>query len=105
MGKGDRFLVDVSSVPLVRGDQVIGVFGQAFHEEEVHGAETAPGSHAETDRGPPPPRTRPLDEADRGRLHLSRETVRNHVATSCMRWGELSLEAVAVARSEHYIDN
>jgi PAS domain S-box-containing protein len=103
---GERLLVDVSSVPLVRGDHVIGVFGQAFYEEEL----PVPKPHPALT----PRQTEVLRLLERGRstkqiadeLHLSRETVRNHVRHLLHALGARSrLEAVAVARSEHYVDS
>ena len=103
---GDRIEVDLSSVPLRRGHRVIGVFGQ-FTEHD----------------GPPPPVAHPaltprqteiLQQLQRGRstrqiaeeLHLSPETVRNHVRHVLKALGVHSrLEAVAAAQREHLIAN
>jgi PAS domain S-box-containing protein len=102
---GERVLVDVSSVPLLRGDQVIGVFGQAFLEEEL----PTPAAHPALT----PRQTEVLRLLEQGRstkqiaedLHLSRETVRNHVRHLLRALGAKSrLEAVAVARREQYAD-
>jgi PAS domain S-box-containing protein len=96
---GERVSVEVSAVPLRSGDRVIGVFGQALDVEE--------------DEPPPPhpnltPRQaevlRLLDrghstEQIAGELHLSSETVRNHIRAVLRALGVHSrLEAVAAAR-------
>src|SRR5215217_3474016 len=67
---GDRLVVEISSVPLTRGDRVIGVFGQVLHEEvapaRAHPALTPRQSEvlrllehgfdaADRDRAPPQP--------------------------------------------------
>jgi len=100
--EGERITVELSAVPLKSGDHVIGVFGQFKDIEE----EAAP---------PPPhpgltPRQRDvLQLLERGRstdqiakeLHLSPETVRNHIRGILRNLGVHSrLEAVAVARTE-----
>jgi PAS domain S-box-containing protein len=102
---GARIEVEISSVPLRRGDRLIGVFGQFVQRE-----------------GPPPiahPSLTPrqseiLVQLQRGRstrqiaeeLHLSPETVRNHVRHVLKALGVHSrLEAVAVAQREHLIAN
>lgn len=96
---GNRVSVEISSVPLVRGERVIGVFGQIKNERRA-----APT--------PPDPRLTPrqsevLRMLERGRstqeiareLHLSPETVRNHVRHVLRALGVHSrLEAVALAR-------
>jgi PAS domain S-box-containing protein len=97
--EGNRVSVEISSVPLVRDDRVIGVFGQI--KDERRAAPT-----------PPDPRLTPrqsevLRMLERGRstqeiaddLHLSPETVRNHVRHVLQALGVHSrLEAVALAR-------
>ena len=100
---GTRVAVEVSSVPLVRGGHVIGVFGQ-FHRDDV------------SERRPHPALTPRQAEIlrllERGRstrqiaeeLHLSLETVRNHIRHLMRALGVHSrLEAVAIARHEHLI--
>jgi PAS domain S-box-containing protein len=100
---GERVSVEVSSVPLVRGERVIGVFGQVFQ----HPAQPAPAHPALTPR-----QTEVLRLLEHGRstlqiaeeLHLSKETVRNHVRAVLRTLGVHSrLEAVAVARREHLV--
>jgi PAS domain S-box-containing protein len=103
---GDRVTVDISSVPLVRGGHVIGVFGQATRVE------------ADVERPPHPHLTPRQVEVLRllerghstnqiaGELHLSIETVRNHIRALLRGLGVHSrLEAVAVARYEHLVAN
>jgi PAS domain S-box-containing protein len=96
---GDRINVEVSSVPLYSGGQIIGVFGQLVHVDE------------EADR-PLHPHLTPrqaevLRLLERGHsthqiareLHLSLETVRNHVRHLLKALGVHSrIEAVALAR-------
>lgn len=98
---GERLGVQVSSVPLISGDRVVGVFGQV----------------ARIDYEPPPiptfdvtPRQMEvLRLLERGRstdeiaaeLHLSRQTVRNHVRGLLRALGVKSrLEAVALAHGD-----
>ncbi len=98
---GVRVSVEISSVPLVEGHRIVGVFGQvaAVHEEPAH---------------PPPLHLTPrqvevLRLLQRGattdqiaeELHLSVETVRNHIRNLLRALGvHTRLEAVAVARHE-----
>jgi PAS domain S-box-containing protein len=101
---GSRVQVEVSSCPLRQGHRVIGVFGQLSDIED------------EPDEPLPPhltPRqTEVLRLLRRGRsteqiaqeLHLSTETVRNHVRHLLRALGvHTRLEAVAVARREHLV--
>jgi PAS domain S-box-containing protein len=99
---GDRVSVDISSVRLMDGDQCVGVFGQCSDVEEV--AEH-PVPHHLTPR-----QAEVLRLLARGysthqiarELHLSPETVRNHVRHLLRALGvHTRLEAVAVARREH----
>jgi PAS domain S-box-containing protein len=99
---GDRVEVEISSVPLRRGEHVVGVFGQVTDLVE------APHAHSEL---PLTPRqAEVLDLLERGRttrqiaadLHLSVETVRNHVRHILSAVGAHSrLEAVAIAHGAH----
>jgi PAS domain S-box-containing protein len=98
---GERVSVEVSSVPLKRGDHVIGVFGQVT--DVVEEPRAHPDLHLT------PRQSEVLHLLERGRstaqiaeeLHLSRETVRNHVRHLLHAMGASSrLEAVAVARGE-----
>jgi PAS domain S-box-containing protein len=95
---GDRVNVEVSAVPLYSGGQIIGVFGQLVHVDE------------EPDRPPHPSLTPRQSEVLRllerghstaqisGELHLSPETVRNHIRHLFRALGVHSrIEAVAVA--------
>jgi PAS domain S-box-containing protein len=102
---GDRIAVDISSVPLKQGGRVIGVFGQVLHEEP----QPSPAHPALTPR-----QSEVLRLLEHGRstrqiaqqLHLSPETVRNHVR-GVLRALEVHsrLEAVAIARRDHLIAN
>jgi PAS domain S-box-containing protein len=98
---GGRVAVEISSVPLKKGEHVLGVFGQvsSLHEE--------PRAHPELHLTPR--QAEVLQLLERGRstaqiadeLHLSRETVRNHVRHLLHALGASSrLEAVAVARGD-----
>ena len=102
---GDRVAVDISSVPLMRGERVIGVFGQVLHEE----VQPSPAHPALTPR-----QSEVLRLLEHGRstrqiaqqLHLSPETVRNHVRAVLRALGVHSrLEAVAIARRDHLLAN
>ena len=101
---GDRITVELSSVALHRGGHVIGVFGQVTHVEEEE--ERPPHPHLT------PRQSEILRLLERGRstaaiaeeLHLSTETVRNHIRAVLRALGAHSrLEAVALARREHLI--
>jgi PAS domain S-box-containing protein len=103
---GARIDVEISSVPLRSGDRVIGVFGQFVQHEA---SQPTPPHPALTPR-----QTEILQQLQRGRstrqiaeeLHLSPETVRNHVRHVLKALGVHSrLEAVAVAQREHLIAN
>ena len=96
---GERLDVEITSVPLVRGGQVIGVFGQAM---DIPDHRPAPGHPALTPR-----QAEVLGLLEQGHstrqiadeLHLSLETVRNHVGKLLHALGVHSrLEAVALAR-------
>lgn len=96
---GERITVEISAVPLTRDHHVIGVFGQVIDIE---------------DHAPPPPhphltprQIEVLHLLERGRttaqiaeeLHLSTETVRNHIRRLMRALGAHSrLEAVFLAR-------
>jgi PAS domain S-box-containing protein len=101
---GNHLSVDISSVPLRRGEHVIGVFGQ------VSDVAQEPQPHPEL------PLTRRQAEVlrmlERGQstaqiaeeLYLSRETVRNHIRRLLQAVGASSrLEAVAVARGDRAV--
>jgi PAS domain S-box-containing protein len=98
---GDRIDVEVCSVALRRGDRLIGVFGQIPHWSE----EVAPSPHPHLT----PRQAEILRHLEHGRstaqiaaaLHLSPETVRNHVKHLLRALGVSSrLEAVAIARQQ-----
>ena len=98
---GARVGVEISSVPLKRGGRVVGVFGQVSDVLEE------PQGHPELSLTPR--QAEVLQLLERGRstdqiaeeLHLSRETVRNHIRNLLHAVGASSrLEAVAVARGE-----
>jgi PAS domain S-box-containing protein len=98
---GERITVEVSAVPLTRDHHVIGVFGQVVDIE---------------DEAPPPPhphltprQVEVLRMLERGystvqiadELHLSPETVRNHIRRLMRALGAHSrIEAVFLARPE-----
>jgi PAS domain S-box-containing protein len=97
---GTRVAVEISAVPLVNGDRVVGVFG--LFEGHLN----------DTPEAPPPQLTpRQVDVLrllEQGRstkqiaaeLHLSTETVRNHIRRLFRSLGVNSrLEAVAAARA------
>jgi PAS domain S-box-containing protein len=102
--EGDRVHVEISSVPLVEGHSIVGVFGQIcdIEEEPPHSL-------------PPhltPRQTEVLRLLQRGcsteqiatELHLSTETVRNHVRHLLRALGVHSrIEAVAAARNAHIL--
>lgn len=104
---GERVSIEVSAVPLQSGGRVIGVFGQVLDVEE--------------DNPPPPPhphltprQTEVLRLLEQGRsteqmareLHLSTETVRNHIRHILRALNVHSrLEAVAMGRQEHLVPN
>jgi PAS domain S-box-containing protein len=99
---GKRLMVEVHSVRLRDGDRVVGVFGQLDHEPFI---EPVAELEALTPR-----QTEVLRLLEYGRstnqiaeeLHLSRETVRNHIRHILKALGVHSrLEAVALARHEH----
>jgi PAS domain S-box-containing protein len=104
--EGERITMEVSGVPLERGDHVIGVFGQVKDVD---------------DEPPPPPHPsltprqgEILRLLEHGRstdqiaseLHLSVETVRNHIRGIFRTLRVHSrLEAVALAHRDHLIAN
>ena len=98
---GGRVAVEISSVPLRQGEHVVGVFGQVSQVLEE------PHPHPELHLTPR--QAEVLKLLERGRstvqiadeLHVSRETVRNHVRHLLHALGASSrLEAVAVARGD-----
>ena len=98
---GGRLSVEVSSIPLVRGEHVVGVFGQISDVAEE------PVPHPELHLTPRQAEVLALLERGHSteqiadELHLSRETVRNHVRHMLSAIGVHSrLEAVAAARGE-----
>jgi PAS domain S-box-containing protein len=104
---GERIEMEVSGVPLMRGAHVIGVFGQVKDVEEDH------------DVPPPHPSLTPrqaeiLGLLEKGHsteqianeLHLSVETVRNHIRGIFRNLGVRSrLEAVALAHQRPLISD
>jgi PAS domain S-box-containing protein len=102
--EGNRVSVEVSAVCLYDGNRVIGVFGQVTDVEEE--AEALFHPHLT------PRQAEVLRLLEHGRstqqiaddLHLSLETVRNHIRGILRALGVHSrLEAVAVARREHVV--
>lgn len=105
---GDRVTVEISSVPLRRGGHVIGVFGQAVHHQPQ------PQPPAPVHPALTPRQAEVLRLLEHGRstsqiaqeLHLSPETVRNHIRGMLRALGVHSrLEAVAMARRNHLVAN
>ena len=97
---GTRVPVEISSVPLMSGERVVGVFG--LLEESPDERPTAPHPHLT------PRQVEVLRLLEQGRstkqiaaeLHLSTETVRNHIRRLFRALGVHSrLEAVAAARA------
>jgi PAS domain S-box-containing protein len=97
--EGRRVAVEISSVPLRRGEHIVGVFGQVMEVLEE------PHAHPELELTPR--QAEVLRLLERGRstaqiaeeLGLSRETVRNHIRRLLHALGASSrLEAVALAR-------
>jgi PAS domain S-box-containing protein len=97
---GRRIAAEVSAVPLRRGGHVIGVFGQAI---DVEDDEPPPPHHHLTPR-----QNEVLSLLEHGRsteqiaqeLHLSIQTVRNHIRHILQAFDAHSrLEAVAIARN------
>lgn len=102
---GNRVTVDLSAVPLRQGGRVIGMFGQVV---DVDDDEPPPPAHPHLT----PRQTEVLRLLERGRsteqiareLHLSAETVRNHIRHLLRALDAHSrLEAVAVARREQLL--
>jgi PAS domain S-box-containing protein len=96
---GERVAVEISSVPVYQGEHLVGVFGQVSDLLEE------PQAHPELQLTPR--QSEVLVLLERGRttrqiaaeLHLSIETVRNHVRGLLRTMGAHSrLEAVAMAR-------
>jgi PAS domain S-box-containing protein len=96
---GTRHTLEVSSVPLMSGERVVGVFGLLIEEHDEDAR--APHPHLT------PRQAEVLRLLEQGRstkqiaqeLHLSTETVRNHVRRLFRALGVNSrLEAVAAAR-------
>jgi len=103
--QGRHVVADVSSVPLLDGDHIIGVFGLVQPRRVL--SRTAP-IHSLTPR-----QTEVLRLLAEGAsttqiaasLHLSRETVRNHVRHTLRALGAHSrLEALAIARRAGLLD-
>ena len=100
--KGARVAVEVSSAPVFHGEHVVGVFGQV--------ADLIEEPHAHPDLSLTPRQGQVLELLERGRstaqiaeeLHLSTETVRNHIRRVLRATGAHSrLEAVAIANGAH----
>jgi PAS domain S-box-containing protein len=96
---GERVTVEISAVPLTRDEHVIGVFGQVMDVEDTPPPEPHPDLT--------PRQIEVLRLLEQGRttvqiadeLHLSSETVRNHIRHLMRRLGaHTRLEAVVLAR-------
>ena len=97
---GTRVAVEISAVPLMNGERVVGVFG--LLEEHPDHTPAAPPAHLT------PRQVEVLRLLEQGRstkqiaaeLHLSTETVRNHIRRLFRALGvNTRLEAVAAARA------
>jgi PAS domain S-box-containing protein len=104
---GERITVDISAVPLRDGDHVIGMFGQVV---DVEVDQAPPTEHPHLT----PRQTEVLRLLEQGRstsqiaeeLHLSIETVRNHIRHILRALGVHSrLEAVALTRRDHLLES
>lgn len=104
---GDRLSVELSAVPLRNGGRVIGVFGQV---KNIDDDEPPPAPHPHLT----PRQAEVLRLLELGRsteqiaheLHLSSETVRNHIRHLLRALNAHSrLEAVAIGRREHLVTN
>jgi PAS domain S-box-containing protein len=100
--QGNRVGVEITSVPVFDGEHVVGVFGQVSDVLEE--------PHAHPDLPLTPRQAEVLELLERGRstkqiaeeLHLSTETVRNHVRHVLRAVGAHSrLEAVAIANRSY----
>lgn len=100
--QGNRLGVEITSVPVFDGEHVVGVFGQVSDVLEE--------PHAHPDLPLTPRQAEVLELLERGRstrqiaeeLHLSTETVRNHVRHVLRAVGAHSrLEAVAIANRSY----
>ena len=98
---GTRLTLEVSAVPLVGGERVVGVFGQLTGSSD-HRETTSPPAHLT------PRQAEVLRLLEQGRstkqiaqeLHLSPETVKNHVRHLLRALGvNTRLEAVAAVRT------
>jgi PAS domain S-box-containing protein len=101
---GERVTVELSAVPFTRDHRVIGVFGQVVSVDEQMPPSPPPGLT--------PRQIEVLHLLEEGRstdqianeLHLSTETVRNHINRLMQALGAHSrLEAVVLARREHIL--
>jgi PAS domain S-box-containing protein len=100
-GDGERLSVDICSVPLYDGHRIVGVFGQVVHQA----AAPAPAHPSLTPRQSEILRLLEHGHSTRqiaSELHLSLDTVRNHIRFLLRALGAHSrLEAVAMARKAH----
>lgn len=103
---GERVTVDISAVPLKDGEQVVAMFGQVV-DIEIDAAPAMAHPHLT------PRQTEVLRLLEHGRstnqiaaeLHLSTETVRNHIRHILRALGVHSrLEAVALTRRDHLLE-
>jgi PAS domain S-box-containing protein len=99
---GERVSVELTSIPLYDGEHIVGVFGQVSDMIEE--------PHPHPDLHLTPRQSEVLELLERGRtteqiaaeLHLSKETVRNHIRRLLRAVGAHSrLEAVAIANGAH----
>ena len=96
---GERVAVEVSSVPLYRGEHVIGVFGAGLGRRGRAAPPSRIAAHPPSGGGPPAPREGPVDNADRrGAGADEPDSERNHIRHLLRAVGAHSrLEAVAIA--------
>jgi PAS domain S-box-containing protein len=99
---GGRVGLEVSSVPLFRGEHVVGVFGTGLGPGRATSCASGPAAHTTPGGGARTTRARPSTTRIAQDLHLSSETVRNHIRHILKAVGAHSrLEAVAIANGAH----
>jgi PAS domain S-box-containing protein len=103
---GERFTVELSAVPLERGGQVMGVFGQVKDVDEEPPVVPHPNLTPRQGEVLQLLAQGRSTEQIAGDLHLSPETVRNHIRGLLRALGVHSrLEAVAVAHRDLSVES